>query len=84
MDENEMRKEIDAMSLLLTQTLSSMTGPLSDMIRATTNATVDALMAGWSMDLADAAVLTIINRNAAVAEKLAESIRKANKVESGS
>lgn len=83
---DDIRAEIDAISQALVQVVTSLTGPASDAIRSTTNATVDALidgrsrmvLAGWSNELADAVVLSIINRNADVTKQIAESIRIAN------
>lgn len=84
-DTDEMRQLGDAFAEMTTKVITSMVGPVSDLIRATTNATVDSLidarermlMAQWPPELANMVIITIINRNADVAKKVAEGIQAA-------
>jgi hypothetical protein len=81
--DEEIRQEMDAIGGMVASVFEKLPGPISDIIRASTNATVDALIegrarmvtAGWDIDFANSVCLSIINRNAQVAEQIAKSIQ---------
>jgi hypothetical protein len=81
--DDQTKREMEAISEMLLGIFEKLPGPLSDIIRSSTNATVDSLIdararmivAGWEPALADAVVLTIINRNAQVVEHVAERFK---------
>jgi hypothetical protein len=79
------KEDTDSIAELINVVFANLTGPISDLIRATTNATVDSLIdgrsrmitAGWPEDIANLMCISIVNRNADVAKQIAEAINKA-------
>ena len=86
-DNEEIAQMVEALSTGMVRMMGQMAEPIGNLIRATTNATVDALIDNrqrmlennFSPELADMVCITIINRNADVAKKVAEAITEGQK-----
>lgn len=91
-EDDEIQSMIDTFAGSLPKVLTGLIGPMSDLIKSSTFATVDSLIdarqkmldSNWPEELADVVVVTIINRNADVAKKIGEAIQQANQTRKSS